>query len=202
MLRRSLNSNLNAATGDNGKIILWHQEENSNHYKPIELPIKHSQSVYNVSFSPDSKMLASASADGTIELWNLTNYEKVKTFTGHTDEVRNITFSPDGEILASASNDYTIKLWSVKKRKLLITLQGHKATVYALSFSGDNGKTLASGGKDGIILLWNMDGLKLDNLLGSGCAWVRDYLRNNPNFVESDRHLCDDVPRGTTNHNK
>jgi hypothetical protein len=26
-----------------------------------------------------------------------------------------------------------------------------------------------------------------------GCAWVRDYLQNNPNVNESDKRLCDDI---------
>jgi hypothetical protein len=52
---------------------------------------------------------------------------------------------------------------------------------------------LATIGEDGTTKLWEIG--NLDELLAKGCDRVRDYLKNNSNVNESDRHLCDDVPK-------
>ncbi|TRU33045.1 MAG: hypothetical protein EWV50_18335, partial [Microcystis aeruginosa Ma_MB_F_20061100_S20] len=72
--------------------------------------IKHTGNVNSVTFSPDGKIIASASADRTIRLWSREG-EEIKTLNGHTDWVRDVCFSPDGKIIASASADKTIRLW-------------------------------------------------------------------------------------------
>jgi tetratricopeptide (TPR) repeat protein len=64
-----------------------------------------------VSFSPDGKTLATASADNTVKLWNLQG-EELKTLKGHSSSVYSVSFSPDGQTLASGSVDTTVILWN------------------------------------------------------------------------------------------
>jgi hypothetical protein len=49
---------------------------------------------------------------------------------------------------------------------------------------------IASGSRDGTVILWNLD---LDELLVRGCNMVRDYLKTDPNVEESDRPLGDGI---------
>jgi WD40 repeat protein len=148
----------------------------------------HNYEVNSVSFSPDGKTIASASGDGIIKLWS-SEGELLDTFQGHNYGINSVSFSPNSKTIASASEDKTIKLWN-SEGKLLHTLKGHDAAVISVSFS-PNGKTIASVSRDGKVILWNLD---LDDLLVRGCNWMRDYLKNNPNVRESDRHLCDGIP--------
>jgi len=74
---------------------------------------RHRYSVRSVSFSPDGRLLASGSVDGTIKLWRVSDGSLVRTLTGHTVPVNSVSFSPDGRLLASGSWDKTIKLWRV-----------------------------------------------------------------------------------------
>src|SRR5258708_28599038 len=71
---------------------------------------EHSDGVTTVVSSPDGGLMASASRDNTIKLWDPHTGEHLRTLEGHYSFVTSVSFSPDGALLASASDDSTIKL--------------------------------------------------------------------------------------------
>jgi WD40 repeat protein/energy-coupling factor transporter ATP-binding protein EcfA2 len=115
----------------------------------------HANSVNGVSFSPDGKMLASASDDYTVKLWDTSTKKEIRTLTEHTNSVNGVSFSPNGKMLASASSDNTVKLWDTSTGQEIKTLTGgHKDAVNGVSFS-PNGKMLASASSDNTVKLWD-----------------------------------------------
>jgi WD40 repeat protein/tRNA A-37 threonylcarbamoyl transferase component Bud32 len=114
----------------------------------------HAKDVQCVAYSPDGSMLATASKDGTVKLWQASTGKELDTFRGHWNEVNQVAFSPDGKTLATASNDCSIKLWEIATRKVRTLFLAHWGSVEGVAFSPD-GKTLASGGKDKIVKLWD-----------------------------------------------
>jgi len=126
-----------------------------------------------MAFSPDGQFVAAAGREPRIRLWQTSTGKPVNSPAGHSDRVTSVALSPDGKILASGSWDNTVCLWDVATGKLIHQLtqklqmwlfrsDGKKeqirnrwANVYAVTFSPD-GKTLASGGKDGHVRLWDV----------------------------------------------
>ncbi len=123
--------------------------------------VNHTGNVLDISFSPDGKILASASEDETIKLWDTLTGTLINTLEGHEEVVQSVTFSPNG-LLASgggnfypnwALNDAKIKIWNVTTGINLCALTGHTSSVRSLEFSPD-GAILASGSEDWTIRLW------------------------------------------------
>jgi WD40 repeat protein len=71
----------------------------------------HTSWVLSVVFSPDGRLLATASDDKAARLWDPATGEHLRTLAGHDAEVTAVAFSPDGRLLATASRDKTARLW-------------------------------------------------------------------------------------------
>ncbi len=126
----------------------------------------HSEAVNSVSITPDGQIIATASADNTIKLWQVSDGTLIRTLTGHADDVTSVVFSPDGQLLASSSYDNSIKFWKVSDGSLERTLSGHTDNVETVEFSPD-GQMLASGSWDNTIKLWQVsDGTLIRSLNG------------------------------------
>ena len=107
-------------------------------------------------FSPDSRLIATASTDKLAHLWDPQSGKEIRQFKGHTDILYSVAFSPDGKYLATSSEDGTARLWEVQTGTELRRFTGHTAGVKNVTFSPD-GKLIATVSDDGTVRLWHID---------------------------------------------
>lgn len=115
---------LRLAFNNAGNLIASSSHDNTAKIWKVALPTslqelqtfkEHENSVYAVSFSPDSQTLATASYDGKIGLFKLGGQEKQNPpFKAHDGIVEGVSFSNDGKQLLSSGQDRLIKLWNIQ----------------------------------------------------------------------------------------
>ena len=122
--------------------------------------------VWSIATSPDGRIVASGSTDGSIQLLHLRSGQNLGTLSGHDGPIWSVAITPDSRTLVSASGDSTIKIWDLYTGRLKNTLYGHLKDVFSVAVSPD-GNTIASVSKDKTIKIWDINsGLLLYTLYG------------------------------------
>ncbi len=134
----------------------------------------HKDIVWDVTYSPDGKLLASGSRDKSVKIWR-TDGRLLQTLQGHDESITSLTFNHDGSLLASASRDKTVKIWRKNPESgefdwQPVTTLSHGDWVDKVSFSPD-GKLLVTGSKDQTVKIWRSDG-KLLKVLRGHQGWI------------------------------
>ncbi len=113
-----------------------------------------------IAFSPDGRLLAAASHDFTVQLWQADGSQLLHTLAGHEAPILDLAMAPDGSVLASAAEDGTVRVWSADDGQPLGVLQSPAFGWQSVSFAPD-GSTLAAATAAGEIMLWDMPGADL-----------------------------------------
>ncbi|MHA1983904.1 MAG: hypothetical protein ACW967_06085 [Candidatus Hodarchaeales archaeon] len=108
-------------------------------------------------FSPDGSLIAAATYDSDLLIWDIKNQTIIKEIPIHSliGFAFLIEFSPDGATIATGGDSGKIALWNVETGEMEFSWFEHTGEVFALTFSQD-GSLLASGGWDGKINVWNL----------------------------------------------
>ena len=146
----SSNMRLGFIDGDS-TICLWNVADG----KCLHTLKEHHNSIRSLAFSPDGRLLASASVDKTIRIWNPETGECLRTLEKHTNYVNSVAFSPDGKMLVSGSRDGIVYIWNPHNGKCLRALKEHQDSVNCVVFNPD-GKSLASASWKTGIIIWGI----------------------------------------------
>lgn len=117
----------------------------------------HRKCVSRLLNSPTSPHVLSASWDGSLKLWTVTDsaLKCVRPFPGHGDkDINNAAFSHDGKLIASGSDDRTVRVWGVDGNPDFLSLVGHESPVRSVHFS-PRGDRLVSCASDDTVRVWD-----------------------------------------------
>lgn len=118
-----------ASCSDDGTAKIWSTKQDK-HVHDLK---EHAKEIYTIRWSPTGPgtnnpnqqlLLASASFDSTIKLWDVELGKVIYSFDAHREPVYSVAFSPNGEYLASGSLDRSLHIWSMKDGSLVKTYNG------------------------------------------------------------------------------
>ena len=97
-----------------GRIQLWNAESGER----LGTLEGHTDWICELTFSRDGRILAAASADQTVRLWDASNWQAwAAPLHGNADEVHAVAFAPDGRSLATGCKDGVVMLWDAQGRR-------------------------------------------------------------------------------------
>lgn len=139
-------------------------------HAPLPTLTMPTESLAALALSADGSLLAAVGADGAVLLWDVATGGEIAALPGPAASSAAVAFSPDGRWLAvagcadAACAEGEVRLWPLPLEAAPDdaprALRGHAAGVTALAFSpapdGAEAALLASGGADGVVILWDV----------------------------------------------
>src|SRR5262249_51800371 len=148
-----------AKEGGSNVVTVWDARGDQEEPRVIGIIGRHGEPVWCLKFSPDGKLLASGSHDGTVKLWRWDpSHPGQPHELLHSISVRNygygdlLAFTRDSQRLVTVGEEHAVKVWNVKTGKPVHRLLGHSGDVIAVAVS-PKGRWLASAGEDTTIVL-------------------------------------------------
>ncbi|XP_060551431.1 F-box-like/WD repeat-containing protein TBL1XR1 [Ruditapes philippinarum] len=121
--------NLLASCSDDMTLKIWSMKQDT----CVHDLQAHNKEIYTIKWSPTGPgtdnpnaplILASASFDSTVRLWEVERGTCIHTLTKHQEPVYSVAFSPDGKYLASGSFDKCVHIWNVSTGALVHSYRG------------------------------------------------------------------------------
>jgi len=144
-----------AVGGEGGLVQVWNVAEQKPVHDLENAPERHASSVWSLAFSPDDRnLLATASYDGTVRLWDVNAGCLRHTLRGHGGSVTGVAFHKDGKRILSVSMDGALKIWDAEMGLEFLTLRSPRSQLTSLAV-GRAGRLIATTSFDGTVLIWN-----------------------------------------------
>lgn len=110
-----------ASSGEDKIIRIWgasdNDETDGNNFVCLStLEEGQSRTIRSCEWSPDGKLIASASFDGSVVVWQVQDkafrsWERIASLEGHDSEVKCVSWSTDGNFLATCGRDKKVWIW-------------------------------------------------------------------------------------------
>jgi len=137
----------------------------------------HTRYIYTLNFSPNGRLLVSASGDNTVRLWNM--HDGATKLLTEEDSIflvnsfySSADFSPNGRYVAASHRDGMVRIWDLYTGQLARRIKAHMLWANCVAFMPD-GKGLVSVGSDYALRYWDVSSLD------STCFQARSRMTKN-----------------------
>ncbi|XP_061439639.1 WD repeat-containing protein 17 isoform X3 [Rhineura floridana] len=162
----------------------------------------HVETIFDCKFKPDNPdLLATASFDGTIKVWDINTLTAVYTSPGNEGVIYSLSWAPgDLNCIAGATSRNGGFIWDVPRGKMITRFNEHgKNGIFCIAWSHKDSKRIATCSGDGFCIIRTIDGKILHKykhpLAVFGCDWSQNNnLKQNSNDWLLLNHPCLEAP--------
>ncbi|KAF5392747.1 hypothetical protein D9757_000907 [Collybiopsis confluens] len=136
----------------------------------------HRGTVNAAAFHPVYSVVATASDDFTIKIWDWDGGELERTLKSHTKRVSDCQYNSTGTTLVSCGYDLFIKLWNVENDyQNFATLRGHEHSISSARFLPGDDKIISSS-RDHSLRIWDIASTHCIKVITPHEAWIRSAV--------------------------
>ncbi|XP_046947727.1 WD repeat-containing protein 17 isoform X6 [Lynx rufus] len=142
----------------------------------------HVETIFDCKFKPDDpNLLATASFDGTIKVWDINTLTAVHTSPGNEGVVYSLSWAPgDLNCIAGATSRNGAFIWDVKRGKMVQRFNEHgKNGIFCVAWSHKDSKRIATCSGDGFCIIRTVDGKVLHRYKHPAAVFGCDWSQNN-----------------------
>uniref|UniRef100_A0A5F9DRV2 WD repeat domain 17 n=1 Tax=Oryctolagus cuniculus TaxID=9986 RepID=A0A5F9DRV2_RABIT len=146
----------------------------------------HVETIFDCKFKPDDpNLLATASFDGTIKVWDINTLTAVYTSPGNEGVIYSISWAPGGlNCIAGATSRNGAFIWDVQKGKILQRFNEHgKNGIFCIAWSHKDSKRIATCSGDGFCIIRTIDNKVLHKYKHPAAVFGCDWSQNNKDMI-------------------
>jgi WD40 repeat protein len=122
---------------------------------------QHRSPLFSLVEVPKTDFIVCGDADGNLSVWNSKSLELVLFLPLNCGKIRKINAKSDGKLIVVHGQDEKIRIFETQHFNEIVTLPGHESGSCCSVFSDLDENKLISGGKDGLLKIWDWQAEKL-----------------------------------------
>ncbi len=129
--------------------------------KEVKYFQQHRAAIFTLVHIPQKFLVVAGDADGNLSIWDVNSLTLILFLPLDAGKIRKINVKSDGELFVVHGQDDKIRIFETTRFNEIITLPGHVKGSCCSIFSKFDDNLLVSGGKDGLLKIWNWTEEKL-----------------------------------------
>ncbi|XP_017825622.3 WD repeat-containing protein 17 isoform X6 [Callithrix jacchus] len=153
----------------------------------------HVETIFDCKFKPDDpNLLATASFDGTIKVWDINTLTAVYTSPGNEGVIYSLSWAPGGlNCIAGGTSRNGAFIWNVQKGKIIQRFNEHGTNgIFCIAWSHKDSKRIATCSNDGFCIIRTIDGKVLHKYKHPAAVFGCDWSQNNKDMIATG---CEDT---------
>ncbi|KAM7111640.1 WD repeat-containing protein 17 isoform 2-T2 [Molossus nigricans] len=146
----------------------------------------HVETIFDCKFKPDDpNLLATASFDGTIKVWDINTLTAVSTSPGNEGVIYSLSWAPgDLNCIAGATSQNGAFIWDIKKGKIVHRFNEHgKNGIFCIAWGHKDSRRIATCSGDGFCIIRTVSGKVLHRYKHPAAVFGCDWSQNNKDMI-------------------